>query len=71
MVDCNCGGGDGDRSPKKRYGMALKFKSADERLVRAKTNLNAFSFLAALSGLVGVGVVLFVVGLVVWSLVVL
>ena len=65
MVDCNCGGGNGDRPPEKRYGLALKPKSdaklADERLVRAKMGVSTPSSLFAL---VGVGGTLFIVGLV-------
>jgi len=68
VVDCTCGGGNGDRSPEKRYGLALKVKSADKRFVQAKMDVSPLSFLSALSGFLGVGMVLFVVGLIVWCL---
>jgi len=68
MADRSCGGDNGDRSPEKRCGLALKVKSADKRFVQAKMDVGLFPFLSALSGLVGIGVVLFVVGLIVWCL---
>lgn len=67
-MDCNCGGSNGDRPSERKYGLALKFKSADERRARIKTKLNALSLLSALSGLLAVGAALFVVGLVVYAI---
>lgn len=52
-------------SREENWSKKLSDKTVDDYLVRRRSNVSWFSILSALSGLLGVGLLLFIIGLVV------